>query len=170
MSAKEQSVVLKALQQAHGRVMNIPRYLLPSGGVTLAYAIRSPRGMKDVAVVRSTGIGFGTDDHLVRVLLTVTRFDAEVRAAGIIRYTDEIAGVVRETLRDVAEYDPAKFPPGISSMDWGIASSCRDGVPLVIIDRGANGSEPLIRILGSTPEEVANRILIISERLIYTDI
>lgn len=170
MSAKEQSVVLKALQQAHGRVMNIPRYLLPSGDVALAYAVKNPRDMKDIAVVRSTGIGFGTNDLLVRMLLTVVRFDADIRAVGCIRYTEEIAGVVRETLRDVAEYDPAKFPPGISSMDWGIASCCRDGVPLVIIDSGTKGAEPLIRILGSTHEEVANRILIISERLTYTDI
>lgn len=170
MSAKEQSVVLKALQQAHGRVMDIPRYLLPSGGVALAYALKNSRDLMDVAVVRSTGIGFGTDDILVRVLLTVVRFDADIRSVGCIRYTEEIAEVVRETLRDVAEYDPAKFPPGISSMDWGIASCCREGVPLVIIDRGTKGNEPLIRILGSTPEEVANRILIISERLTYTDI
>ena len=155
MSAKEQSVILKALQQAHGRVMNIPRYLLPSGGVALAYAVANPRDIKDIAVVRSNGIGFGTDDTLVRVC---------------IRYTEEIADVVRETLRDVAEYDPSKFPPGISSMDWGIASCCRDGVPLVIIDSGTKDTEPLIRILGTTPEEVANRILIISERLTYTDI
>lgn len=170
MSAKEQSVILKALQQAHGRVMNIPRYLLPSGGVALAYAVPNSRDIKDIAVVRSNGIGFGTDDTLVRVLLTVVRFDAEVRAVGCIRYTEEIADVVRETLRDVAEYDPSKFPPGISSMDWGIASCCRDGVPLVIIDSGTKDTEPLIRILGTTPEEVANRILIISERLTYTDI
>ncbi|HJK10093.1 MAG TPA: hypothetical protein O0X05_04795, partial [Methanocorpusculum sp.] len=67
MSAKEQSVILKALQQAHGRVMNIPRYLLPSGGVALAYAVPNPRDIKDIAVVRSNGIGFGTDDTLVRV-------------------------------------------------------------------------------------------------------
>ncbi|MCQ2357068.1 MAG: phosphomethylpyrimidine kinase [Methanocorpusculum sp.] len=138
--------------------------------MALAYTVKNPRGMKDIAVVRSTGIGFGTDDLLVRMLLTVVRFDADIRAVGCIRYTEEIAGVVRETLRDVAEYDPAKFPPGISSMDWGIASCCRDGVPLVIIDGGTKGAEPLIRILGSTPEEVANRILIISERLTYTDI
>ena len=163
-------MVLKALQQAHGRVMNIPRYLLPSGGVALAYAIKNPRDMKDVAMVRNTGIGFGTDDHLVRVLLTVVRFDAEVRAVGSIRYTEEIADMVKETLRDVAEYDPSRFPPGISSMDWGIASCCRDGVPLAILDSGTLGTEPLIRILGATPEEVANRILIISERLTYTDI
>ncbi|HJJ99621.1 MAG TPA: hypothetical protein O0X23_05435 [Methanocorpusculum sp.] len=170
MSAKEQSVVLKALQQAHGRVMNIPRYLLPSGGVALAYALKKPHDVRDVAVVRSTEIGFGTDDHLVRVLLTVARFDADVRAVGCIRYTEEIAGVVRETLRDVTEYDPAKFPPGIVSMDWGIASCCRDGVPLAVIDSGTKGAKPLILILGSTPGEVVNRILIISERLTYIDI
>lgn len=163
-------MVLRALQQAHGRVMSIPRYLLPSGGVALAYAMKNPRDMKDVAVVRNAGVGFGTDDHLVRVLLTVVRFDAEVRAVGSIRYTEEIADVVRETLRDVAEYDPSRFPPGISSMDWGIASCCRDGVPLAILDSGTPGTEPLVRVLGVTPEEVANRILIISERLTYTDI
>lgn len=170
MSASAQSAVLRSLQQAHGRVMDIPRYLLPSGGVALAYAIPTPRDKKDVAVARNTSVGFGVDEHLTRVLLTTTRFDADVRAAGIIRYTDETADMVRETLRLVATYDPGNFPPGISSMDWGIASCCRGGVPLAILDTGSPATEPLIRIMGTTPEEVANRILIISKRLTYTDI
>ena len=170
MSAAEQSVVLKSLQQAHGKVLNLPRYLLPSGGVALGYAIKNPRDMKDVAVVRSSGIGFGTDDPLVRVLLTVVRFDADCRAVGTFRFTEEIADVVRETIRDVVEYDPARFPPGIISMDWGIASCCRNGVPLAIISAGPDTTEPLIRLLGTNPDEVANRMLIISERLIYIDI
>ena len=112
-----------------GRVMNIPRYLLPSGWcVACVCDQKSPR-YDDVVIVRNTGIGFGNDDHIVRVLLTVVRFDAEVRVVGSIRYTWEIADMVKETLlEDVAEYDPSRFPPGISSMDWGIASCCRDGV------------------------------------------
>ncbi|MDV0442792.1 thiamine-phosphate synthase family protein [Methanorbis rubei] len=170
MSAAEQSQVLKALQQAHGKVMNLSRYLQPSGGVSLAYAIKNPRDIKDVAVIRGTGIGFGTDDPLVRVLLTVTRFDPDCRAVGTIRYTEEIAQVVRETIRDVAEYDPGKFPSGIISMDWGIASCCKDGVPLAIISTESKNTEPMIRFLGANPEKVANRMLIISERLTYTDI
>ncbi|MDR3102793.1 MAG: hypothetical protein LBU24_06295 [Methanocalculaceae archaeon] len=47
-----------------------------------------------------------------------------MRAAGVIRCTEEIADMVRETLWDVCEYDPRKISPGISSMDWDIASCC----------------------------------------------
>ena len=170
MTATDQSAVLKALQKAHGRVLDVPRYLLPKEGITLAYAVQDPRSAKDVAVVRGSGAGFGVDEHIVRILLTTTRFDPDVRAAGIIRYTEEIGEVVRETLRDVAEYDPLKFPPGISSMDWGIASCVRNGAPLAIMSSGTRENPPVIRLLGTTPDEVANRILIIAERLTYIDI
>ncbi|HJK01549.1 MAG TPA: hypothetical protein O0X73_04595 [Methanocorpusculum sp.] len=170
MSAKEQSIVLKSLQQAHVRVMAIPRYLIPSGGVALAYSVPNPREKQDVSVIRSTGIGFGTNDPLIRVMMTIVRFDVSIRAVGCIRYTDEIAEVVRETLRDVVEYDPGAFPSGIFCMNWGVASCCRDGVPLGIIECGTNKTAALIYVLGETPDDVANRILIISERLKYIDV
>lgn len=170
MTAMAQSAVLKELQKAHGRVLDVPRYLLPKEGITLAYAIRDPKSEKDVAVVRGAGAGFGVDEPIVRLLLTTTRFDPDIRAAGFIRYTDEIADVIRETLRDVAEYDSGKFPAGIKSMDWGIASCVRNGAPLAIIDIADKETQRYIQMLGTTPDEVANRILIISERLTYIDI
>lgn len=170
MSAKDQSEILRSLQKAHGKVLELPRYLVPREGVTLAYAMKNPQTIKDIAVARGTSTGFGVDEPIVRLLLTAVRFEPDIRAAGIIRHTEEIAQVVTETLKDICEYDPAAFPPGIPSMDWGVASCLRDGAPLALISKKSRNFEPTIKILGTTPEEVANRILIIGERLTYTDI
>lgn len=165
MSAKDQSDILRSLQKAHGKVLNLQRYLVPRNGITLAYAFKNPLTTKDVAVAHETSTGFGVDEPIVRMLLTVARFDPDMRAAGFIRYTDEIAEVTEEVLRDVTYLDPSRFPPGISTMDWGIASCLKEGTPLAIISENNRNEEPVIRILGTTPDEVANRILIISERL-----
>lgn len=170
MTAKDQSEILRSLQKAHGKVLEVQRYLVPREGITLGYAMKNPQTIKDVAVARGTSTGFGVDEPIVRLLLTAARFEPEIRAAGVIRYTDEIAEVVTETLKDVIEYDPSKFAPGIPSMDWGIASCLKDGAPLAVISTKSPGFEPSIKILGTVPDEVANRILIIGERLTYIDI
>ena len=160
MSIQEQSEILKSLQLAHGKVNGISRYFVPCNGIEIAYSNRNPRSIKDIATVNDISIGFGVDSQITRVIFTVLRFDEDMRSVGIIRYTDEIADIIRTVIRDVNEYDPDKFPAGISSMDWGIASCCKDGVPRSIIKKGKTEKESQIYIFGYTPDEVSNIILI----------
>ena len=54
---------------------------------------------------------------------------------------------------------------GISTMDWGIASCCKEGVPDVIFRKGANAAESRIVLLGEGPVDVANNIIICSNRI-----
>lgn len=163
--AEKQSDVLRALQQAHGKVENAIRYLTPKGGIILAYAARDARDAKGVAIARENSVGFGVDEEISRVLLTVRRYDEDVRACGYIRYTEEIFEFARELLLDVASYDVSKYPKGISTMDWGISFMCKNGVPLAIASLNSPDRADCIFIFGEGPQDVANRILILSERL-----
>lgn len=170
MSAQAQSSVLRELQKAHGKILDVSRYIIPRDDLAIAYATVNSTDQKGVAIARGTSVGFGVDEPIVRTLLTVRRFDPSIRSAACIRYEDDILQTTIETLRDVEVYDPEKYPVGISTMDWGIASICRKGVPLAIACAESSRGPGRIYLLGTTPDEVANRILIICQRLTYIDI
>lgn len=165
MSAKSQSELLKELQRAHGKLLELQRYILPKGGVKIAYAAANAKETGDVAVASDGGTGFGIEEPITRIILTVMRFDPETRAAAGIKLNEDIFETVCEVFRDVERYDVAKYPKGISTMEWGVSFICKNGVPLAIAAENEPVTGGSIYILGTTPSEVANRILIISERL-----
>jgi Uncharacterized conserved protein len=165
MTAGEQSEVLRALQKAHGKLENVIRYLRPKQGMVLACAAEGARDCKGVAVAHEDSVGFGVDEEITRVILTVLRYDEDMRACGIVRYTDEIYEFVRELLIEVEKYDVQKYPKGISTMDWGVSFMCKNGVPMALASLNSPDREDCIFIFGTSPEEAANRILILSERL-----
>jgi hydroxymethylpyrimidine/phosphomethylpyrimidine kinase len=152
--------------------------LIPSRGAQLGYAIRGARDKDGVAAVdaRITDadgkprIGgpctFGCDEEIARALVTVMRFDPRRRSAALIRYSDRVLKVLEDDLfLECASYDPKKAPAGISTMDWSVASCCRNEVPDVIFPRGAYEEDHMILILGEDPNDVANNIIICSNRI-----
>jgi len=110
-------------------------------------------------------VAFGASDHVARIVLTAMKFDPDVRCAANIRYTPGLVEACEEMLLSVCSFDRESQPPGVKTMDWGVASCCRDGVPDVIYDRGAVGKEAMIRILGEEPGVVVNNILKLSARI-----
>jgi predicted fused transcriptional regulator/phosphomethylpyrimidine kinase len=151
--------------------------LLPRAGANLGYALPGARVPGDVAAIMGgiverggkvlppDATAFGADAGVARVILTAMRTDPEIRSAAVIRFSPKILGVAGDLLLETCGFDRAKEPPGVSTMDWGVASCCRDGVPDAIFDRGAQGLEGLIRILGEEPVAVAKKILQISSGL-----
>ena len=177
-SEAEKQEVLKHLSDAVARLREgMPLSLVPEVGSNLAYAVPGARSPAEVAavegrIVRLKGkvhpvgeVAFGASDHMARVVLTAMRFDPLIRAAGNVRFSEEAVGELEDLLLEVCEFDRRKEPPGVSTMDWGVARCCRDGVPDVIFDRGAVGKEPMIRILGEDPETVVKRILQLGQRM-----
>ena len=65
-----------------------------------------------------------------------------------------------------AGFHPAPANRGISTMDWAIASCCREGVPDVIFRQGSSAAESRIVLLGERPADVANNIIICSNRIL----
>jgi len=72
----------------------------------------------------------------------------------------------------VASFDRADEPEDVrrregSSLEWGTteALSRRRGIPDAVFDRGGDGKEPIVRILGHSPSEVAEKVLKVSKAL-----
>jgi len=77
-----------------------------------------------------------------------------------IKYSEENVDAARRAKLTVTSFDRAKEPKGVSSMTWGVLYAIdRNGeVPDVIFDKGGHGKEPMIRLLGRTPEDVLSKL------------
>jgi len=151
--------------------------LVPGGGANIGYALRGARTREDVAGVQggivntgskvqpAGGVTFGAAESVARVVLTAMRTDPQIRSAAVIGYSMTAIAILEDLLLEICEFDRTRDPPGVSTMDWGVAFCCREGVPDVIFDRGAAGKEPLIRILGEEPVTVAQTIVAVSHRI-----
>jgi len=160
---------LARLDRAAARLSDVDLRLIEPGRSNLAEAAPRAREPGDVAalsggfvvedgMVRPAGsAAYGADPALARAVLTVARFEPAVRVAASLRPLASFARQLEAHLREVAVVDPRRAPPGIPSMDWAIARASADGVPDAILVEG----EALL-LFGSTAEEVADEILILS--------
>jgi len=183
MTQEEREKVIKRLGEAVGLLAErMDARLIPEVGMNIVYALPDARSREDVAGVMGRivrlgdrvhpvgEIAFGASDHMARVVLTAMRFDPKIRSAANIRFSDEIVSKLNDLLFEVCSFDRGEEPPGVQTMDWGVASCCRVGVPDVIYDRGAVGKEPMIRLLGEDPVTVVQNILKLSNRIKYAQL
>ncbi|MDD1671504.1 MAG: phosphomethylpyrimidine kinase [Methanomicrobiales archaeon] len=178
MAKSEHAVVLQQLEQAVASLGDyMDPFLIPEVGMNLVFAVAKAKEVQDVAgiagrIVRLKGkvhpvgpVEFGASDHMARAVLTAMQFDPTIRSAANIRFSDTIVGILDELLFDICEFDRAREPPGIKTMDWGVATCCKEGVPDVIYDRGARGKEAMIRVFGEDPAIVTQKIIKVSVRI-----
>lgn len=178
MTGDIRKLVLSVLEEAVKELSRtMDAALIPEVGSNIAFALPGARDKDEVAavqgrIVRLSGqphpvgpVDFGASDHVARIVLTAMKFDPDIRSAANIRYTPEIIEIIEDLLLETCSFDRGNEPPGTRTMDWGVAFCCRSGVPDVIFDRGAIGKEPMVRILGRDPAEVAAIIGRISNRL-----
>jgi hydroxymethylpyrimidine/phosphomethylpyrimidine kinase len=178
MTGDMRKLVLSALEDAVKELSGtMDAALIPEVGSNIAFALPGARDKDEVAAVRGRivqlsghphpvgPVDFGASDHVARIVLTVMKFDPGIRCAANIRFTPEIIEIIEDLLLETCSFDRGNEPPGTRTMDWGVAFCCRSGVPDVIFDRGAIGKEPMVRILGQDPAEVAAIIGRISNRL-----
>ncbi len=177
MTEQEQDAVRQRLQDALNELIQYmdPR-LIPEVGTNIVYALPKAREIREVAgvegrIVRLKGrvhpvgeVAFGASDHMARAVLTAMKYDPSIRSMANIRFSDTVLQVMDDLLLEICEFNRAAEPPGIQTMDWGVASCCKEGVPDVIFDRGAAGKEAMIRISGEDPVAVARIIARISAR------
>jgi len=151
--------------------------LIPPDGLALVYAIRNARDKDGVAAVKGRIVNdggsvhaagpcvFGADERGTQIVLTVMRFDPAARSAAIISFLPATLTALEGMLLECCPVDRSREPVGISSMDWGVASCCKNGVPDVIFDRGRDGNDGRIFIFAEKPAVVANNIIICSNRM-----
>lgn len=115
---------------------------------------------------------FGVSKHMANVVLAANRYFPEIRAAMNIRYSEEILKVLKAAGFKVSSFDRKKEPKTIreregSSLDWGVTEACKKlkCCPDAVFDKGDIGKEPVIRIFGLNPQDVANKIIKIKEKM-----
>lgn len=115
---------------------------------------------------------FGASSHVAKVILAVMRFDGGNRSAMNIRFSEEIVDLLKALKFDVASFDRADEPRDVklregSSLEWGTtdALSRHRGIPDAVFDRGGDGKEPIVRILGRNPADVADKVIKVSKAL-----
>ncbi|HVP95825.1 thiamine-phosphate synthase family protein [Methanoregula sp.] len=154
--------------------------LVTKSGTNIGFALRGARDSAGVAavsggfvvqdtMVRAAGpCGFGSDNALAAIILTSAKFDPAMRSAATIRYTEEEGRILNDMFLECCTIDRRGTAPGIGTMDWGVASCCRDGVPEAMIDRGLSGDPPRIHLFGEKPADIAGNIIMLSNRILDT--
>lgn len=183
-SARERNNILNALTDTAGLLTrSMDARLIPPHGARLGYAIRGARDKEGVAAVKGGGIvagreelpaagacEFGVDEDIARIILTVMRFDPGIRSAASLRCSGAVLKVMERLLLDCRPFEQGKAPAGIGTMDWNIASCCKEGVPDVCYPYPSGGDESVFIILGEDPVDVSNNIIMISNRIINIEI
>lgn len=146
--------------------------LVPEVGTNLGYAVLGALEQDDVAAfdgrivrvgTRAKKVGcarFGASKHVARIVLAASSHDPERRAALNIKFSDRNLAACRKAKLSIATFDRAEEPKGTSSMTWGVHKAIEGfgRVPDVIFDRGGVGKEPMIRLLGNSPEDVLSKL------------
>jgi len=177
--ATERNNTLSILQDATTQLeQSVNTQLIPPDGISFGFAIRGARDTGGIAAVNggikysergSAAAGpcvFGSDERVVRIILTVMKFDPVVRCAALLQFSERALGIFENDLfLECTPLDAAPANKGISTMDWGIASCCKEGVPDVIFMQGPSAAVSRIVLLGEGPADVANNIIICSNRI-----
>jgi hydroxymethylpyrimidine kinase/phosphomethylpyrimidine kinase len=164
------------LQELDGAGEDLERLMvaefIPEVGTNLGYAVLGALEPAEVAAFdgRIVRIGskakrvgcpkFGASKHVARIVLAASYHDPMMRAAMNIKYSEENLAACRKARMSISTFDRAKEPKGVSSMTWGVHAAIeRFGrVPDVIFDMGGVGKEPMIRLLGESPDDILSKL------------
>jgi len=180
---RERGDLLDTLTNAVGLLTeSLDARLIPPKGAQLGYSVRGARDKNGVAAV-SGGIvaehdraqaggtcEFGVDEDIARIILTAMRFDPDIRCAATLRGSPALLKIIENLLLECRSFKVANSPPGISTMDWGVASCCKDGVPDVCYPQLERGNESIFLFFGEDPIDVTNNIIMISNRVINMEL
>lgn len=171
--------VIAALTQAVALLENQPLgWLVPEVRCNLAFALPDAGGPEHVAAFpgRLTAIDryivpvrpprFGASRHIASVVLAAMERDTELRSAMNIRYSTPVlrgadsAGLVVAAFDRKHEPDMLKKREG-STLEWGTSYAMQHSEqrPDLVVDPGEHGKEPMVRVLGQTPQEVVEKVL-----------
>ena len=151
--------------------------LIPNSGASLVYAIKGARDRDGVAAVPGGIVhcdgkvtarrpcAFGADEQCARIVLTAMKFDQLMRSAATLRFSENALAMFKGMFLECLPIDRTRKAMGISTMDFGVASCCNDGVPDIIFDPGVNKKPGIMYIFGEDPVVVTNNIIICSNRI-----
>jgi len=168
-----------ALQDAFHKLQDARiGHLIPEVQSNLGYALEGAAAPEDVvafpgrivrlndSIAAVSGPQPGASRHIAKIILTLLRYDRNYRSAMNIRYSADIIGRCTARGLRVAEFDRREEPREVkelegSTLEWGTDQAItRSGsIPDIIFDTGDAGREPMIRVLGTFPMDVADKII-----------
>ncbi|MBW1780629.1 MAG: bifunctional hydroxymethylpyrimidine kinase/phosphomethylpyrimidine kinase [Deltaproteobacteria bacterium] len=175
----ERERVLRDLQKGVERLFCEPMGdVIPEVRSNFGYAVPGAIDHQEVAAIpgRISQAGarllvcrdpaFGASRHIAKVILAAMMADPEIRSAMNIRYSSKMVEICRSVGLQTASFDRGEEPNEVkaqegSTLEWGTRRALKgvDPVPDVVYDEGEKGKEPMIRILGKNPMEVAEKVL-----------
>ncbi|XRO75859.1 thiamine-phosphate synthase family protein [Methanocaldococcus sp. 28A] len=167
--------VIKNLSYAIYLLKKMDFTLIPEVGSNIAESLPFPRDFNDVAALTGRiiknklggfyivgDIEFGASEHIAKIILSANKFNPEIRACMNIKYDDELIKMLKDKFT-ISSFDRKEEPPNVSTMEWGTKFACEKfgRVPDIIYDRGGEGKEPMIRVLGRDTIEVIKKVEVI---------
>jgi hydroxymethylpyrimidine kinase/phosphomethylpyrimidine kinase len=108
---------------------------------------------------------FGGSRHIARVIMAAMKHAPQLRSAMNIRYTPNILAACKKLGFRAASFDRRNEPRDVkdregSTLEWGtdLALKGQAETPDLVYDEGDVGKEPMIRVLGANPLEVAAKV------------
>lgn len=125
--------------------------------------VRLPEGL---ATIRPPA--FGASRHIASVILAAMQCHPQLRSAMNIRFSEAVLRKAGEKGLAAAGFDRTKEPNEVkeregSSLEWGTGEAMRgtSEAPDLVYDQGDVGKEPMIRVLGTDPQDVLRKLLLL---------
>jgi len=179
----ERYLTVLDIEKALRTIKTISVELIPEVGSNLAMATSRAKTIADVAGVRGriikvgqtiTPIGcvaFGASHHVSRVVLAAMQADTNMKSAMNVWCSKEVIDACRDLDFVISSFNRGGEPQITSVTEWGTTNAietsveARRGMPEVIYDSGSIGLEPMVRVLGHSAQEVADKVVRISAML-----
>jgi hydroxymethylpyrimidine/phosphomethylpyrimidine kinase len=153
--------------------------IIPEVGTNIGYSIPGAKDLKDICALTGRlirvgdGVGclgkaeFGASKHVGRIILAAMRFDEKTRSAMNIKYRVEMINICQQLRFKIGSFSRENEPEEVSSMEWGTQQAIEllGFVPDIIFDTGGLGKEPMIRILGTNPKNVIEKLKKVVKKL-----
>jgi hydroxymethylpyrimidine/phosphomethylpyrimidine kinase len=102
----------------------------------------------------------GASRHIARIILTCMTYDKKMLSAMNIKYDPDIIELCKRAELKIGSFNRNQEPESVSTMEWGTETVIKKlgFVPDIIYDTGGIGKEAMIRILGTEPKDVLNKL------------
>ena len=98
------------------------------------------------------------------------KYSKDLRSAMNIRYSPQVIRKCRSLKFKIGTFDRKDEPKNIkrkegATLSWGIEKllSKKKSIPDIIYDLGDKGKEPMVRVIGKNPLDVAHKVLKIAK-------
>lgn len=120
-------------------------------------------------VVRATGgVAMGASSHVARFLLAVHAFDPTVTAASNVVASDRVVEALDARWGDDVVFVDRREEPtdAAGTMDWVgtvACERCGGEPPVAVVDEGAHGKEPMVRLLADSARTLRDRVVALAD-------